>query len=429
MAGEPEGRKVLLHEARAASIYWKLWEDMPVRFARRNPQRLGASGRWRAGRSDAWLRFGPRGSLLTGKPLRATTPGNSLTNYLYAILETEMTIALLAVGLDPGIGIFHTDIDRRSSLALDAIEAVRPYVDCWLAAYLATSVFANRDFAELPDGEVRLTHPLNSHLAHTAALWRKACEPVARWLARSFDSVTGVSSAASLDTVLADGDRVIPMPPHVPARLIEEDRLLAPLAPPLPGFLAPSRGYQPSLLQSGLKESPVPRMCHECGRALAGGQRKFCSPECSMAFHMATAHEALSAAGLAALAAARAAGRNPGNEGEAAARMAAKNRRNIIARRAWDAQHTPGEGLTRTGPRALNVTQAGLREWYTAELQPHLAALRNPEIAQATGLSIRYAIMIRQGFVPHPRHFAPLAGLAGVPLPNGLLPEPIGARS
>jgi CRISPR/Cas system-associated endonuclease Cas1 len=99
------------------------------------------------------------------------TPGNALLNYLYAVLETEMTVALLAVGLDPGIGIFHSDIDRRASLALDAIEAVRPYVDHWVLDYLSFSVFANRDFIELPDGEVRLTHPLNAHLAHTAALW------------------------------------------------------------------------------------------------------------------------------------------------------------------------------------------------------------------------------------------------------------------
>ena len=69
--------------------------------------------------------------------------------------------ALLAAGLDPGIGMFHTDIDGRSSLALDAIEAARPRVDYWLLGYLASSAFANRDFTELSDGEVRLTHPLS----------------------------------------------------------------------------------------------------------------------------------------------------------------------------------------------------------------------------------------------------------------------------
>jgi CRISPR-associated protein Cas1 len=116
---------------------------------------------------------------LTRKPHRATTPGNALLNYLYAILESEVTVALLAAGLDPGIGMFYADIDGRSSPALDAIEAARPHVDYWLHAYLASSAFANCDFAELSDGEVRLTHPLNSQ-------WRKVCQPIADWLAQSF---------------------------------------------------------------------------------------------------------------------------------------------------------------------------------------------------------------------------------------------------
>ena len=121
---------------------------------------------------EQWPTFGPRASLRTGGPFRATTPGNALLNYLYAILESEMTVALLAAGLDPGIGIFHSDIDRRPSLTLDAIEAVRPHVDYWLFTYLASSAFANRDFTELSDGLICLSHPLTSHLAHTAALCR-----------------------------------------------------------------------------------------------------------------------------------------------------------------------------------------------------------------------------------------------------------------
>jgi Protein of unknown function (DUF1214) len=75
---------------------------------------------------------------------------------------------------------------NRQSFALDGIEALRPYVDLWLLGYLVNSVFANRDFSEMHDGEVRLTHPLNAHLAHTAALWRQVSEPVADWLKGSF---------------------------------------------------------------------------------------------------------------------------------------------------------------------------------------------------------------------------------------------------
>src|ERR1051325_3105008 len=37
VARETDGSKALAVESRAASTYWKLWEDMPVKFARRNP--------------------------------------------------------------------------------------------------------------------------------------------------------------------------------------------------------------------------------------------------------------------------------------------------------------------------------------------------------------------------------------------------------
>lgn len=39
IAREPDGRRALSIEAEAARVYWKLWERMPVRFARRNPKR------------------------------------------------------------------------------------------------------------------------------------------------------------------------------------------------------------------------------------------------------------------------------------------------------------------------------------------------------------------------------------------------------
>jgi hypothetical protein len=42
---EADGKRALSIEAEAAWIYWSLWERMPVRFARRNPQRLGPNGR------------------------------------------------------------------------------------------------------------------------------------------------------------------------------------------------------------------------------------------------------------------------------------------------------------------------------------------------------------------------------------------------
>jgi CRISP-associated protein Cas1 len=281
LARETDGSKVLAVEAHAASIYWKLWKDVPVRFARRSPQRLGPNGRWRAGRTDLWLTFGQRASLLTKSPHRATTPGNALLNYLYALLASEMTIALLAAGLDPGIGMFHADFDGRSSLALDAIEAARPHVDYWLLGFLEASTFANRDFTELSDGEVRLTHPLNSHLAYTTVLWRKACQPIADWLAQSFFRAAGLRAVATTE------DGRIHAPHTIPPKPLEQGRKLDPLTPPLRSFIGPGCGYRQMRREGGFRDDPVPLMCWECGKALAGRKIRFCSHECATAFSSA----------------------------------------------------------------------------------------------------------------------------------------------
>jgi CRISPR-associated endonuclease Cas1 len=398
IARETDGGNTLSGEARAASIYWKLWEDMPVRFARRNPQRLGPNGRWRPGRPDPWLTFGPRTSLLTGKPFRATTPGNALLNYLYALLESEMTIALLAVGLDPGIGMFHVDMDGRSPLALDAMEAVRPYVDYWLLAYVASTVFANRDFAELSDGEVRLTNPLISHLAHTTALWRKACEPVAGWLAQSFGRASGVTEMRAAYAPLvpnvtlefpAPAGRLSPAKggPQHGAR-----SMIPPLAPPLPAFIAPTRGHRPAALpearlRGGLRDDPVPRICWECGRALTEARRAFCSDDCAENY-----------------------------------RWAMGTRRPIVAA-TTRASYDRHREATLAGQRAAEMLPASdrdtLRRWYQTELPPRLSKMRASEIVRGAAMGRTYAYDIIAGTcTPHPRHYPNLAALVGVELPS-----------
>ena len=107
--------RMQMAEAQAPAFYWELRKDVPIAFARRNPKRLGPGARWRPGRHDPWLVFGPRASLLTGQPYRATTPGNCVLNWLYAVCQTEPTIALRTSGIDPGIGLFLSicQTDRR----------------------------------------------------------------------------------------------------------------------------------------------------------------------------------------------------------------------------------------------------------------------------------------------------------------------------
>jgi CRISPR-associated endonuclease Cas1 len=392
IAREVDGKRALSLEAEAAWIYWNLWEHTPVRFARRNPHRLGPNGRWRPGRPDPWLTFGSRTSLLSGKPSRATTPGNCLLNYLNAILESEMTIALLARGLDPGIGMFHADIDGRESLALDAIEAVRPHVEYWLFTYLQSIVFANRDFHELPDGEVRLSHPLNAHLAHTAALWRRTCEPVAEWLARCFDrgSAVGLVRAALAPSAMA------------PSRVKQEPKPVIPmLIPPLPGFMTATGGRRLSASsvlkqRAGVREEPVPAMCWECGRALTPERRTFCGDDCAEEYRRAMGKRRVVV--------------------EPATPAAPERQR---------ATTVAGQGAFKVLPKAV---RKALRRWYAEELQPRLAKMHPTDIAAGAAVGRSYAYYIVAGTrVPHPRHYPSLAKLVDVALPGTLaavLPMP-----
>jgi hypothetical protein len=301
-----------------------------------------------------------------------------LLNYLYAILQSEMTVALLARGLDPGIGMFHADIDGRSSLALDAIEAVRPYVEYWLFTYLRATAFANRDFHELPDGEVRLSHPLNSHLAHTAALWRKACEPIAEWLARSFERGSGLASMrAVLAPSVAPVSRVKPEAEPLMAGIVPM------LMPPFRTFILAARGHRPL----AVKDNPVPRACWECGRALTPDLRAFCGKECEDNY-----------------------------------RQAMGKRRPVVEPVAHPTRKQHREA-TLAGRRVAERLHASdgdaLRRWYTEELQPRLSKMHPTEVALGAAMGRSYAYYIVAGTrIPHPRHYPSLAALVGVELPG-----------
>jgi hypothetical protein len=330
-----------------------------------------------------------------------------------------MTIALHGAGLDPGIGLFHADVDRRASLTLDAIEVVRVYCDAWLLTYLATSVFANRDFTELADGEVRLTHPLNSHLAHSAAIWRLVCEPVAAWLAQCFGKAVKIhfGAAAQVPVPAYAGAGSGKALPHVTREIGSADLSFPP--PPLPSFVAPARPWLVSFKRTiGLRDNPVPGACIECGRALTPsksqphtvGRRKFCSASCA-AIYRAEMRKTIPVQGEVA---ARVLASVQAGEQLRKARLV----RSRAARSEWERAHAiepAGKDDTRTA-----VERAGLEQWFATELGPRLSGLRTIDVTRALDISRVYARKIVRGEQrPHPRHFAALASLVGVEPPAG----------
>jgi len=165
-------------EAFAAGAYWQAFAPLEVRFARQDAANVPSH--WRA--------FGGRSSQLANGPRLATNPANAVLNYLYALLESEATLAARIVGLDPGLGVMHVDQAHRDSLSADLMEPVRPLVDAYAFELLASRPFAARDFHETQAGVCRVTPPLNHELAETLPRWRELVGRVAEDFAAALDT-------------------------------------------------------------------------------------------------------------------------------------------------------------------------------------------------------------------------------------------------
>jgi hypothetical protein len=163
------------YEADAAKAYWQAWEWVGVGFGKREAKQV----------PDHWLNFRSRTSPHTRSPRAAANPANAMLNYLYAILEAEARIACMAMGLDPGLGLYHADQRYRNSLACDVMEPVRPAVDLHLLQLLQKRSFRKADFFENRQGVCRVMPPITRQLALTAAKWSRAVAPVVERVAQS----------------------------------------------------------------------------------------------------------------------------------------------------------------------------------------------------------------------------------------------------
>src|SRR6516162_5393905 len=139
---------------------------------------------------STWRSFGTRITTLTGSPRLAVTPACAMMNYLYALLESEASLAARALGLDAAMGIFHVDQPNRDSLACDLMEPVRPRVDSYLLDWITTQPLKREWFFEQRNGSARLIASLTQRLSETAKVWAKAIAPVAERLAQELWSST-----------------------------------------------------------------------------------------------------------------------------------------------------------------------------------------------------------------------------------------------
>jgi hypothetical protein len=332
-------------EAQAARAYWQAWRGIPILFSRKDAHRVPGS----------WRFFGSRTSPLSGGPRLATTPANALANLLYALAEQESTLALRAVGLDPGIGIVHRDQPARPSLALDLLEAIRPDVDRYLLQLLRARAFAASDFYESRRGSVRVLAPLSHQLAETLPAWADLLAPLAEQLA---------------ETLLAG--RPTPLTQTRRSAGRDSVRRRAP---------GPSARVNPKVLRS----------CPACGKALPRSGLVFCDvcrPE-----QLREQGTTLGATGRARLAELRAQGIDPSASPEAKAKIGRANARANQQARAWERENA------RPDP-----------DVFAREILPLITDVPLRKLAAATGLSIQHCGLIRRGLrTPHPRHWDVLA--------------------
>jgi CRISPR-associated endonuclease Cas1 len=347
--GMPE---LLFAEARAAEAYWRAWAPLPIPFAKPDLPRV----------PDHWCRFGQRRSLLTNGPRNATNPAGALLNYLTALAEAEATIALHAVGLDPGIGIFHTDQRDRDSLALDVIEALRPHLEAYLLALLTQRTLAARDFVETRQGGCRLHPRLAAELADTLPAWRQKVAPLAEELAHTLAGTA--AGKLPLLTPLTRRNQRESWDQRAPER-----RRRTPTASSL----------------------ALPVSCPDCGAPVRDRRRRYC--EACARERIARRGDRARATAGAVLAQLRAEQRDPAHGGQAAELRGTKNAAHQRAVRDWASK--------RRDPAV-----------FAREILPAVRSVPVPELAEATGLSEVYCSLIRLGKrTPHERHWPALTAL------------------
>ncbi|MGB8475484.1 MAG: CRISPR-associated endonuclease Cas1 [Candidatus Acidiferrum sp.] len=184
-------------EAHAALAYWRVWHELSVQYPQSDSRRV----------PEHWRRFGSRLSPLTKSPRLAVNPANAMLNYLYAILESEARLAISELGLDPGLGVLHSDTRTRDSLACDLMEPIRPQVDAFLLDWLRSGLLQRKWFFEERDGNCRLTGEFAAQLSETSKLWKQALGPSAEWMLRALWSGSSTTSKIEAPATRLTQDR------------------------------------------------------------------------------------------------------------------------------------------------------------------------------------------------------------------------------
>lgn len=141
-------------------------------------------------------------------------PVNAMLSFVYALLVKDVTVALLAAGLDPYVGFYHRPRFGRPALALDLAEEFRPLVgDSTVLTAVNNGEISARDFVRRAGGvalttggrramiaayERRMSTELKHPVFRYSASYRRSMELQARLLGAAL--VGDVPSYRSLTT-------------------------------------------------------------------------------------------------------------------------------------------------------------------------------------------------------------------------------------
>lgn len=128
-------------------------------------------------------------------------PVNALLSLAYSLLARDCTVAALAVGFDPYIGLYHQPRFGRPALALDVMEEFRPLIaDSAVITAINTRMIAPTDFVQAGDAvnltpagrkrffqayEKRMSDTITHPLFDYKVSYRRAIELQFRLLART----------------------------------------------------------------------------------------------------------------------------------------------------------------------------------------------------------------------------------------------------
>jgi CRISPR-associated protein Cas1 len=366
-------------EAAAANVYWSAWESsVELRFIRRDEAR----GRI----PESWHRFcGRRSAVNPGTARNATDPANALLNLSYHLVAAECRLALIALDLDPSLGVLHADMRGREGLTYDLAEACRPVADAHVLRLIREHTFASGSFGLSPKGVVRVLQPLLSRVQEAAPSYGSAIAPAA-------EKIRDLLAAASPYDV--DTPSILTRTKHRAAARKRADAA-RPAETPVgagPGVIGvvPRKSPRQRPRDPGVHPTlPFP-VCRMCGVQLTSepdrqGTRARLCPSCTPARR----------AEIGAMIQAVPKARRPISPETTAKRVAA-NRARRLAELEWERDH---------------AGEVPDREWYLQAVLPGIRGLSLTTIARAVGVSTATASRIRAGRSPHPRWWKALEAL------------------